>query len=74
MGLHFGESIWLGDEVNQFTTVGRNEMAGRSGQVQSLLSLLSSTLIVFDWMLPSFDGRSEIELQISRERKTRNVT
>src|ERR1022692_4534086 len=57
MGLQFGISFWLSDEVNQFTAVGRNEMAGRSGQVRSLLDsclFLSTTFIVFDWIPSQF--------------------
>src|ERR1022692_3280299 len=57
MGLQFGISFWLSDEVDQFTALGRNEMAGRSGQVRSLLDsclFLSTTFIVCDCIASQF--------------------
>src|SRR5208283_661230 len=34
MSFQFGNFLWLSDEVKEFTAVGRDEMAGRSGQVR----------------------------------------
>jgi len=80
MGLQFGISFGLSDEVNQFAAVGRDEMAGRSGQVRSLLDFAYSCLVPLSYLTgllpkPISIGRSEIRLQILRERKApKNVT
>src|SRR5208282_3967636 len=42
VGLQFRRSGGLSDEVNQFSAMRRNEMAGRSGQVRSLLKFYRS--------------------------------
>ena len=52
MGLQFGDSVGLGDELDKFSAVRRDEMAGRSGQVLSLLKMLKLSCLLRLLYLP----------------------
>ena len=45
-GFQFGNSLWLSDELNEFSAVGRDEMAGRGCQVLSLLEFLTVSCLL----------------------------
>jgi hypothetical protein len=74
MGFQFGDSFRLSDELNKFSAVRRDEMAGRGCQVLSLLDsyvVLSTTFIVFDWIASqTVSGSRETVLQILMGEKT----
>jgi hypothetical protein len=74
MGFQFGGSFGLGNGLNKFSAMGRNEMAGCGCQgpkpPEYSYVEFSTTFIAFGWIIyPDCIEVRETDLQIFRERK-----